>query len=302
MSSSGDEQFPSLSSSMTTTATPSPTEEKSQGCPFRRNRQDGSMDSSIYYFIDEEPNNPHCYRRPTGSDIRGPCPALNTLANHGYLPRDGKNITAKDLLKALEHPQTYNLTSPLARVLVYGGLLLLRQNGKTPKSISLYDIALHGRIEHNASVVHRNTPHGEIYAPIDVDLRLLEHFLEDDFMTIERIAKRRVELEVASPINGLHSEIARGEWSLVLGIFGKTNKGRINSDILNVWLQENRFVKGWQPSHRQSLIHTVSTSFRIRRRMKQFQQQNMKSNNDAEVLRKESYIKEALDDENEKQP
>jgi hypothetical protein len=24
---------------------------------------------------------------------RSPCPMLNTLANHGYLPRDGKNIT-----------------------------------------------------------------------------------------------------------------------------------------------------------------------------------------------------------------
>ena len=28
---------------------------------------------------------------------RGPCPGLNTLANHGYLPRDGKGITLQIL-------------------------------------------------------------------------------------------------------------------------------------------------------------------------------------------------------------
>lgn len=201
-------------------------------------------------------------------------------------------------MNALQHPNTYHCTAPLARVLVWGGFLLLRQNGKIPKSISLFDIALHNRIEHNASVVHRNTPDGEKYAPIDVDVNLLEHFLEEDWMTIERIARRRVELEVASPLDGVHSEIARGEWSLVLGIFGKANKGRINSDILNVWLQENRFVTGWKPSHRQSLIHTVATSFKIRGRMNKVRPQYMKTNNETQ---KDSHIQEALEGEiNEK--
>ncbi len=56
-------------------------------------------------------------KHPEGSDLRGPCPGLNTyvvelcftsstdkrfcsLANHGFLPRDGKNITIKMVLDA----------------------------------------------------------------------------------------------------------------------------------------------------------------------------------------------------------
>lgn len=31
----------------------------------------------------------HAYVRPGPGDIRGPCPGLNTAANHGFLPRDG---------------------------------------------------------------------------------------------------------------------------------------------------------------------------------------------------------------------
>ena len=31
------------------------------------------------------------WRRPDRDDLRGPCPGLNALANHGFLPRDGRN-------------------------------------------------------------------------------------------------------------------------------------------------------------------------------------------------------------------
>lgn len=32
------------------------------------------------------------YQAPGPSDSRGPCPGLNTLANHGLINRNGKNI------------------------------------------------------------------------------------------------------------------------------------------------------------------------------------------------------------------
>ncbi|KAK3342209.1 Chloroperoxidase [Lasiosphaeria hispida] len=35
------------------------------------------------------------------SIVRGPCPFLNTFANHGFLPRSGKYITQKDLANGL---------------------------------------------------------------------------------------------------------------------------------------------------------------------------------------------------------
>lgn len=81
MSLTGDERRASLSDA-TTTAASSPIEPTFK-CPFASRRQ--QSETSSYYLIDEDPADPHCYRRPTEKDVRGPCPALNTLANHGYL-------------------------------------------------------------------------------------------------------------------------------------------------------------------------------------------------------------------------
>ncbi|KAJ0389696.1 hypothetical protein ATCC90586_011116 [Pythium insidiosum] len=55
------------------------------------------------------------YYRPSGAEVSGrvdattpyvrsPCPALNSMANHGFIPRDGKNLS-RPLLKTaiIEH-------------------------------------------------------------------------------------------------------------------------------------------------------------------------------------------------------
>ncbi|KAI0387996.1 Chloroperoxidase [Hypomontagnella monticulosa] len=41
------------------------------------------------------------WEQPRPGDVRAPCPMLNTLANHGFLPHDGKDITEDDTVKAL---------------------------------------------------------------------------------------------------------------------------------------------------------------------------------------------------------
>ena len=40
--------------------------------------------------------------------VRGPCPGLNTLANHGLLPRSGKNITQADLVAAMRQGMNHD--------------------------------------------------------------------------------------------------------------------------------------------------------------------------------------------------
>jgi hypothetical protein len=60
--------------------------------------------SSAAAFADESQ---YRYQAPGPNDSRSPCPALNALANHGYLPRDGKNISPDVLQRAV---QVYSLT------------------------------------------------------------------------------------------------------------------------------------------------------------------------------------------------
>ncbi|PPJ50519.1 hypothetical protein CBER1_07745 [Cercospora berteroae] len=40
------------------------------------------------------------WQPPGPCDVRSPCPTLNTLANHGFTPHDGRNITLDVLTKA----------------------------------------------------------------------------------------------------------------------------------------------------------------------------------------------------------
>jgi len=42
------------------------------------------------------------YSRPATTDLRGPCPLVNCLANHGYISRDGRNVRAAELTAAMK--------------------------------------------------------------------------------------------------------------------------------------------------------------------------------------------------------
>ena len=52
----------------------------------------GGLLGSVAASVDPDNKRPepgYPYMAPKATDSRGPCPGLNTLANHGYLPRDG---------------------------------------------------------------------------------------------------------------------------------------------------------------------------------------------------------------------
>jgi len=70
-------------------------------------------------------------------DIRGPCPGLNTLASHGYLPRNGI-ATPVQIVNAVQ--EGFNMGNDIAVFVTYGAFLvdgnpltnLLSIGGKTP--------------------------------------------------------------------------------------------------------------------------------------------------------------------------
>ncbi|KAJ6257082.1 Chloroperoxidase [Drechslerella dactyloides] len=58
------------------------------------------------------------WRQAEMTDLRSPCPVVNALANHGYIPRDGRNVTSAHFLRAFQDvlglaPDTaHGLTKP----------------------------------------------------------------------------------------------------------------------------------------------------------------------------------------------
>ncbi|PFH45726.1 hypothetical protein AMATHDRAFT_8748 [Amanita thiersii Skay4041] len=67
----------------------------------------------------------HEYTQPTEQDSRSPCPALNSLANHGYVAHSGKHIPFWTLIHALQH--VYHLSLPLALLISTVGYLTCGQ-------------------------------------------------------------------------------------------------------------------------------------------------------------------------------
>ncbi|TFY57029.1 heme-thiolate peroxidase, partial [Rhodofomes roseus] len=163
---------------------------------------------------------PHDYCPPQRGDSRSPCPALNTLANHGYLPRDGKVITPSVLIHALR--EGYHLSYTLAWFLTHGGFYLL---GQRRKRICLQDLSRHNCIEHDASLVHPDVGFRDEYAPIEMHLHMLEDLMryskDGVVMTPDDVARARVAREAAYtiPMDKIHAEIARGEMAIVLQLF-----------------------------------------------------------------------------------
>lgn len=80
---------------------------------------------------------------------RGPCPGLNTLANHGYLPRDGKGITLSILEDAML--DGFNIANSDAVILF---LQAIRTSPDYPgtNSFDLDNLGRHGILEHDISL------------------------------------------------------------------------------------------------------------------------------------------------------
>ncbi|UKZ61707.1 uncharacterized protein TrAtP1_002964 [Trichoderma atroviride] len=86
---------------------------------------------------------------------RGPCPALNSLANHGFLPHSGKNITAIDIIRG--GFEGLGLSPEFPAVAGVSELL----KSYTLASFNLHELSNHGFIDHDCSLSRPNIGDGD---------------------------------------------------------------------------------------------------------------------------------------------
>ncbi|KAK1978077.1 Chloroperoxidase [Colletotrichum cereale] len=90
----------------------------------------------------------HPWLAPEAAAVRGPCPMLNSLANHGYLDRTGKEISMADLINGLGTALHFNET--LVRTL--GTPAFATSTTGNPTTFNLDDLANPDFIEHSGSL------------------------------------------------------------------------------------------------------------------------------------------------------
>lgn len=88
---------------------------------------------------------------------RSPCPMLNALANHGYLPRDGKDISLACLVTALQ--DSINLAPDAT--LIAGVIALKASTTGNALAFHLSDLNKHGGNAHSHFLFspRPSTPH-----------------------------------------------------------------------------------------------------------------------------------------------
>jgi len=233
----------------------------------------------------------YAFSAPQEGDVRSVCPALNTMANHGYIARDGKDLSAMDIVRGLK--ACYGLSTVLAMFLSFGGYFLIRKF----RRISLYELGKHNAIEHNASLVHHDIPEGQTFAPIQIDHSLVDALVSDVkpspaeiekspnptakfLMNYEDVARARVRREAeCNSVDGLHAEIARGEMAIILGVWEVKTKEKIGipMDYFKRWIGEERLPDGWKPDHTQGLLDVIKRSSQIRNAMNEMRKEQPKS-------------------------
>ncbi|KAJ7123685.1 Cloroperoxidase [Mycena epipterygia] len=199
---------------------------------------------------------------PKSTDVRSPCPGLNTLANHGFLPRNGFNITIPMILDA--SIAGFNVGPDAILQAAKFGLL----SGDDPVTMNLDALKLHNLIEHDASISRNDWAIGDNL-----------HFNETVFSTLAnanpgvdyynatsagQVQHDRLANSVAinpNVTNTLKEFLLRSrESALYLSVFGNPATGVAPKKFVQIFFREERLPieEGWKRS--KTLITAETTS------------------------------------------
>ncbi|KAL8370093.1 hypothetical protein RB595_000455 [Gaeumannomyces hyphopodioides] len=191
----------------------------------------------------------HSWKAPGPNDLRGPCPMVNTLANHGYLPRDGRKLNLINLIKGLDAGVNLDAAATTlvgAVALTTGNLLWF----------NLDDLNKHGIIEHDGSLSRNDVALGDnhsfnaaIWATTAARFPAGNGTI--DIATAAAARKARLaEAKAANPkfdLGLLGEQFSQIETALYLSVFGNTDTGDARSDWVKILFQEERLplAEGW---------------------------------------------------------
>jgi len=183
-------------------------------------------------------NGDHAYIK---GDIanRGPCPGLNALANQGYLPRDGKNLTVPQVEAALMN--VLHMNKLAAKSLTTALPPLLRKDG----TFDLVDTRRHNVIEHDSSFTRLDFHQGDNYTFQPDMLQAMIDDADGGDVTLRTLAKTFIRRDKESRAAGA-PKLPLNLWFVrVLQSVGVMNTaqtgGVLTKEVLEAVFAEERF-------------------------------------------------------------
>ncbi|KAL1855656.1 hypothetical protein Daus18300_011037 [Diaporthe australafricana] len=185
---------------------------------------------------------------------RSPCPVLNALSNHGFLPRDGRNISQSQLNFAftqalnIDEAVTVSLAKPTFNI----------STTRVPGTVNLEDMKAHNVIEHDASLSRADavTGNANSFDPVIWDT-VKAHFTGPtiDIKTMAAARKERVAAATAANPNlsltAAQVKTSFAESAFILGALGNDFQNPQTSTVFMTTIFEQErfpFGEGFQTS------------------------------------------------------
>ncbi|TKY88464.1 hypothetical protein EX895_002452 [Sporisorium graminicola] len=198
----------------------------------------------------------HPWQAPAKGAKRGPCPGLNTIANHGYLPRNGI-VNPIELLVGTFNG--LNLSPDLAAILAAISFVgmgdLLQMKLSIGDRYGLGDgLSHHGILEGDASVTRKDNYFGNSW---DADPKLVQQFIN------ETNTYGKGNVDIVSLSNSRFRAWSHGRennpvfdfnpWRMLVayaesGFVHEVLRGsfvKFDEDMIKSWFLKERFPPGW---------------------------------------------------------
>ncbi|KIK65154.1 hypothetical protein GYMLUDRAFT_71040 [Collybiopsis luxurians FD-317 M1] len=195
----------------------------------------------------------HQWEAPGPNDSRGPCPGLNTLANHAFLPRNGSNITVPVVLKAINDGFNFK---PINIMRVAAKLGLLTTDAED--NFSLSELALHGTLEHDVSLSRNDFALGDnihfnetVFSTLNNSNPGFDYY--DPISAAQVLDQRLADDKIVNPtlINTVKEFFVRTiESAFYLSVMGNVTTGVAPKNFVQILFREERLPleEGWKRS------------------------------------------------------
>ncbi|KAK5636267.1 hypothetical protein RRF57_011979 [Xylaria bambusicola] len=199
------------------------------------------------------PYGPGSFEPEKETDTRGVCPMLNALANHGFLPRNGRNINENQTVTALN--TALNLTPDFGRFLFTAA----RLSNPKPNStwFNLDHLDRHNLFEHDGSLSRQDAYFGQWSRFNETVWNWTMDYWTGDILDVQIIANGRAQRSMRSnltnpdfAISELGNAFSYGENAAILSILGDKVTETCPKIFADYLFRNERlpYAVGWQKS------------------------------------------------------
>ncbi|KAL5042015.1 hypothetical protein BDW71DRAFT_211549 [Aspergillus fruticulosus] len=193
--------------------------------------------------------NAHAWIAAGAGDARSPCPMMNTLANHGYIHRDGRNITREGLANGLV--DSINFSQELAESM-FDNILAM---DPTATNFNLDALNAHNVGEHDASLSRADAYFGNNHVFNPNVFAQTRAYWTKPTLTAAMLANSKIARQLHSKaFNPTYTytkqteQTSYTETGFPILAFGDIEAGTVDREFVEYWFENERLPSevGWK--------------------------------------------------------